>query len=1047
MSLTLLMNVKFGFILVIGRRNFCNFATIFNLSVTLYQMKHFISMSLLATAMMASVSAGLSAQTVSRAYGIQVYSESMTPDDHQKLVSFPVDNPQDVTVEEEFTDFGVMAATCYDGKYYILRTEDGMVPTKLLTYDLERRQISEVKTYGSNDLAGYLMVVDMTWDPSANRIYAVGFNLAEGQLVDDGVDAPFGLFTIDPTTGDAELVGYQETAMIVALASNEYELWGVDAEGNVWIVNKYRGWLDDIMYSTGIEAVGLQSMAYDFGSGHFYWPSYTSDGGNGKSELVWFGVNDWWEIETGEAGPVGDNIELIGFYVDDDPMNPKAPRGVEGLTVVPGAKGLGEAVLSWTNPTVTLNGTELSGDLSITIARDGEIMTDALTGTPGEEMSWTDTNVSSALYTYTVTVKADGVEGPAVYAEPVFVGTDIPGAPLDVKAARSGENYDITVTWNAPVAGAQGGWVDLSDVHYSVVRYPDNKLIVENTTALSVTDTGITALSGYSYGIKATCGDVTGPEAVSNVVVSGPAIEPPYEMTLDEADANLWTVYNEDGDDNKWVVYRDMWAGTTDPFFYFFPEDEIDPEQEKSDWIISPTFALKAGKKYVVSYDLRLYGHMFLTNSSFWIGEGATPADMTRQLAAYDRELINVEWVTHTIPFTVDKDGDYNFGFELMNLVPAHFYNFTLREVPDVDLEALGLNGPQVLAKGQPFEFKTEVKNLGFDTISTYSVLLKDAAGDTLASKTVDTPIAAGSVQSVTIEWTPEVAGRVALHAEVNVEGDADASNNLSSEISVIVTEGGAWKEVAEANYSSGREPLFVYHNYSACQSVYPADILNLEEGSEIQALNYYISDFLTKNAIDCDVEVWLANTDVDDFEFADIFMEDQMTKVYDGKVTMAPEDEQVTMVFDTPFVYTGKNLLVATRHQSDSRASVAFDCFYDKESPLYTLEYFSDDEPYDFSQMMYGARELPTMGLLVNDNSQGAVVMVAGKSGVAYDRATRVITVSREFSGCRVYSATGALVASFAPGSRMAISAGITGVCIVEVDTPQGSVVKKIAL
>lgn len=1011
-------------------------------------MKQFLKLAMLSTAAAAFATSGLYAQTVSRAYGIQVYSESMKTDDPQKLISFPVDNPQDITVEETFSDFSVMAATCHNDLYYMLQTDDGVVPTKLVTYDISRHTFSEVATFNFNyDLAASLMVVDMTYDPSSDLIYAVALNLAEGEFVDDNIDAPFGLFTIDPQSGYTELVAYQETAFIVALASNEYELWGVDSEGNVWIVNKYRGYLDDIMTSTGIAAVGLQSMAYDFGSGHFYWPSYTQRGEDGKSELLWFGVNDWWDIESGEVGPVGDNIELIGFYVDDDPINPKAPRVVENLVVAPADNGLGEAVLSWTNPVKALNGSDLNGDLTIIIKRNDEVIASELTGAPGEEMTWTDTNVKSALYTYTVTASIDGNEGAPVYAEPVFVGTDVPGAPTDVKAARKSDSFDITVSWSAPSAGAEGGWVDLTDVHYTVVRYPDNKVIVENTSELSLVDTDIVKQAGYYYGVKAVNGSEVGPEAVSNIVVSGPAIEPPYSMTLDQEDAGMWSVYNVDGDQNNWYVYRDLWGGTSDPFFYFFPEEDMDVDKETSDWIISPTFTLKAGKKYIVSYDLRLYGHMFLANTSLWMGESATPEGMTRELVSYDHELINVEWVTHTVPFTVDSDGDYNFGFELSNLVPAHFYKFNLREVADVELASTSLNGPQILTQNSVFDFKTNISNLGFNTIDNYTVCLKDSEGKILAEKLVETPIAAGETRTVTIEWTPEISGRVTLHAEVVVNGDADDTNNISPELTVMVSDGGSWANIAEANYSSGREPFFVYHNYSACQSIYPASLIGLKEGAELEAMNYFIADFLTTKPIDCDIEVWMANTDYLDFEFAPVFFEDEMTKVFDGTVTMSPTDEQVTMLFDTTFVYTGKNLLVATRHKSDNRASVAFDCYYDKYASFGTLEYYSDIEPFDFYQEMYGARELPSMSVLVRDETTGLSVASSDLSAVSYERGSRTLVVSGDFETCDVFSTTGSLIASFRPGTRMVLPEGLSGIGIVEVKTTTGTIVKKIIL
>ena len=991
-----------------------------------------------------SAQTGLQAQNQSRAYGIQVYSESMAEGDHQKLVSFPLEKPADVRVEKEFTDFNVMAATCNDGTYYMLLTDDGLVPSKFVTYDLTRKTVTEVKNYRIADLAAALMVTDMTYDPTSDVIYAMAANLAEGTLVGDDFDAPFGLYKIDITNGAAELVGYEETAMIIALASNDYELWGVDQEGNVWIVDKLRGRLDDIMYSTGIDAVGLQSMAYDFEGGHFYWPSYTAEGSEGKSNLLWFGVNDYWEIETGEVGTVGDNIELIGFYIDNNPVNNNAPQVVADLTVTPADGGKNEAVLAWTNPTTTIGGDALTGTLTLTVKRGDVTVKSDLTGTPGQAMTWTDTNVESALYTYSVAVSADGLEGPAEFAEPVFVGTDVPGAPAAVTAAK-GQGYDISVSWAAPTAGAQGGWADLSDLRYTVVRYPDGKMIADKTAELSVLDNTIATQAGYSYGVKAVSGALEGPEAVSNIVVTGPAIQPPYAMTLDEDDATLWTVYNKDGDDNAWYVFHEMWGGTTDPFFYFFPEDDLDPEKANDDWIVSPTFALKAGKKYVVTYDLRLYG-IFQANTSLWIGTEANPEGMTRELYANEWETINVEWLTHTIPFTVDADGDYSFGFELKNLVPAHFYKFTLKEVPDVDLTATTINGPSILTMGQPFEFRTNVGNLGFDTVGSYDVKLVDSENNTLATAAVTEPIIPGEVAEVAVEWTPKAAGRYTVHAVVSVEGDAVADNNAGSELTVVVVDGGTWADAVEANDITGMEPFMIRSNYSACQTAYPAAELKIAAGTEIQAIKYGMS-FMTTKAIDCNIEMWLANVDFEDFDYADQLDESKLTKVFDGSKTLSPEDKDLTLLFDTPFVYTGKGLVIATRHNSESIASVVFDCYYDRKSPIYSLVYYSDDEAFDFSQMMYlYEQSLPSISMLVSEGESSVAAPEASATPVAYDRANRTLAVAGDFTACRVYTASGVLVASFVPGDAMVLPETLSGIGIVEVSTASGNIVKKIA-
>lgn len=1007
-------------------------------------MKHYSRISLLSLALTLSGSVGMMAKPVSRAYGIQVYSESMAIEDSQKLVSFPLDNLQDVTVEEDFGDSMVLAGAAYDGIYYLLYTNDGYIPSKFVTYDMKRHKFNDVKIYNyTYDVAGSLMVFDMTYDPVSGRLYAMAADLGDGEIIGDQIEAPFGLYKIDPLTGDAELTEYQEVTTIVSLAAGNSELWGIDTDGKVWTINKNNGHLEDIIYSTDITPIGVQSMSYDFGNGKFYWASYTASAEfTGMSELVSLSANEDYIVEGDELGPIGDNIELIAFYIDDNPLDPKAPRGVKDLSVTPAENGKNEAVLSWTNPEKSIDGSDLKGTLTISIMRD-EVIAGEVTGYPGETMTWTDTPSESAMCAYIVTPYVDGLAGTPVYAEPVFVGADLPGAPTDVKAARNTDNNAITVTWAAPENGAHDGWFDTSDLHYNVIRYPDNKVIAESTTALQVVDSDIIVQAGYSYGVRATSGSEFGPEAVSNVIVCGPALMPPYVMTLTPEDENLWTVVNGDGDEYTWYVYHGLWGGTSDPFFRYYPEETIDPWAEADDWIISPSFILDNDKKYVVTYDLRLYGDWFLANTSLCIGKEPTPEAMTRELAYYDQELIMIEWVTHTVPVTVDESGNFNFGFKICNLVPAQLYKFTLREVNDIELEALSINGPQTLTLKQPFIYKTEVKNSGFSTVDNYTVTLKDSEGNQLAQQYVDTPIIPGEISTVEIEWTPETAGKFTVYTEVTAEGDANADNNISPEMTVEVTDEGSWIEVVAANYSTGREPFFTYYNYSASQSIYSADMINCEKDVELKALTYYIANFMTKNPIDCDIEIWLANTSEEVFT-DHMLSESEFTRVFEGEITMSPEDEQVTIIFDNTFTYAGNNLAILTRHKSADKASIVFGSYYDKESPFYTLEYFSDDEPFNFTQEMVLSQQLPALSLLVNNNS-GILVPTSQPASISYNRFNRALSINGDFENCKVYSANGILLAAFRPGSNMTIPASATGIGIVEVMTANGKITKKI--
>ncbi len=1005
-------------------------------------MKHFLKMSLAGAALLAGATAA-SAQVASRVYGIQIYSES-EPEGVQKLVSFSVDDPGYVTVEQDLSDYTIVAAAAHDGIYYMFHSDDGMVPSKYLTYDIAHKTITEVKDLDFNfDDTACLVILDMTYDMGDQSLYAVAADLRDAEVVDGVVNAPFGLYWINPEDGAAELVGLEEVTTITTLAAGQDELWGIDENGDFWLMDRWSGMPQDILWSTGIQPVGIQSMSYDMDNNCFYWASLTEDSkGKPVSNLISIELGEEWDTSMSELGKIGDNLELIGLYVDSNPVDPNAPREVTDLVAKAADGGAQEVTLSWINPAYNVKGDKLESELTLTVYRD-EAKVGEVAGKPGEAMTWTDHADINALCTYSVVASTGDLEGEPVYAAPVFVGTDVPGAPLDVKASREAEGYGIHVEWKAPEQGEHGGWFDASGLHYSVTRYPDNVVVAADIESLSFTDNDITTQQGYSYGIKVIAGEGFGPEAVSNIVVSGQPIVPPYHMTLTQEDERMWTVWNGDGDEYTWYVHRTGWGGTWDPMFRYYPENTVNPQEKADDWIISPSFELKAGTKYLVSYDIRLLGVLFPTNSSLWIGTQAAPDAMTEKLASYENDIVDMVWETRTIPVIVDKDGSYNFGYKVENLVPVQFMNFYIREVVDVDLMATTLTGPTTLAEGEEVEFMVGVENTGFEAVDQFTVSLQDAEGNVLAEQTYETEIKSGEATEVAISWAPQTAGNISIVAKVEVEGDAISENNLTTPLNVSVMKGGNWVDVAVGNSSTGFSPINCSLTYSAAQTIYNAESLTECEGKQIEAINYYLD--ICRKDVNVELEVWFGTTDMSGFEDNQPIAEADLTKVFSGTVTLAPGAERMTIMLDTPYQYAGGNLVVFTRAKVDQTALIAFKSRYNRNDPNYSLVESNNEAMFDFSQQMTISKDLPDMSLMISSTT-GVKEIPAGTNGsVAYDRVTREISIAGEYNLCRVYTASGVLVASFTNGDNLKVPVGVTGIGVIEVVGNEGSTVAKI--
>lgn len=987
----------------------------------------------------------------SRAYGVRVYSD--TEGDRQALVSFAVDDPMRISVEAEWPGYTVTAAACDGDTYYLFHTDDGMTVAKMLTYNMTTRRLSEARTFDfKNDLIGKLTILDMTYDAVTEQIYGVGFNIADAEIVDNKVNVPYGLYRIDPATGDAELVGLQEVSAVISIAAGATDMLGVDEIGRIWKINRYSGELETHLADTGIIPVSIQSMAYDFGNDKYYWASYTFGESEdiGISTMIEMSLTGMGALNFGEYLPVADSSELIGLYIDHNPLDRRSPAAASALSITPGAYGAPDAVISWTAPAATLDGDPLS-EVTACIYRN-----DARIGTvgglsAGSDGSFTDTGVESGMYVYSLSFEADGLEGPRTYADSVFVGMDTPGVPANISAVKSADSFDITVTWERPLAGAHGGWYDPEGIRYRVVRYPDVKVMAESTDLLTLTDTTITDLHGYYYTICTLKDGSYGPEASTLPVISGPAIEPPYMMDLSGADqANLWTVYDADGDGYAWYIYYTGWGGTWDPFFRYYPENIIHPDGVADDWLISPPFALEAGRPYVVQYDVRLLGALFPADTELTIGTSADPESMTGVLETNEREITDIEWVRHSVSFKVDRTGNYNFGYHVLNLMPVQMYQFAVKEIPSVDLSVTAPAGAATARVGVPNDYRVVVTNTGYEAVGNYTVELVDQSGVLLASAEADSILASQSSVTMTIAWTPSAAGEYVVSARVRAEGDGDSSNDTAGTLGVTVLGDGFEIDLTSGTGASGFVPVYTRSYSSISQNLYTAEQLDNGHSGTIQGISYYPFSFFGygQNEYTMDMEIWMANTDRSVFDDAAPLDQEEFTKVFDAPVTLTADTRTVDLILDSTFEYTGGNLCIQVRHRAETIASIAFRVYYNMDGPATAIAADNNEDKADFSGTVstypYQANILLR---LTGGSSVGSVDEDQAAPQIVYDRAARVIRITGDYDTCTLVSASGSELGTYSGSEVISLSDCQPGVVLVRVTSGRHTSICKVII
>ena len=236
-------------------------------------------------------------------------------------------------------------------------------------------------------------------------------------------------------------------------------------------------------------------------------------------------------------------IKNVSVSAGSSTAVPAAP----GLAVSAGAKGALSAVLTVSAPALTAGGDELENAVTLfTVSRDGEPRATIPTEAGKIEYTYEDNDVPAAgMHAYTVcAVNADGT-GEAAEAS-LFIGRDRPLAPAGLRAADNGDGT-VVLSWDTPSeAGANGGYVDVDRLVYSVVA-PDKTVttgITGTAAVASIATSGVQAEVTYKVGVKYS-DDAAADEAVaeSNVLIAGTPYTAPFAETFASAAAasQIWT--------------------------------------------------------------------------------------------------------------------------------------------------------------------------------------------------------------------------------------------------------------------------------------------------------------------------------------------------------------------------------------------------------------------------------------------------------------------------------------------------------------------------
>lgn len=275
---------------------------------------------------------------------------------------------------------------------------------------------------------------------------------------------------------------------------NSLEIIDADNDGATWSV--YRSTLGNDLYEFSLCKTTNYSSSDDwvilpplkFRAGKSYSVSFEMQGAPLPTERLFVAFGEGLDVSTYETvlevkvNAAGWHENIANIKVDKDgeyrvgfhdctergamlrnitvteDIATQAPGSVTNLTVDVAGGGDLAATISFTAPTTTFDGGELTSISKIEIWRGEELATTIDNPEPGEDITYVDYDAINGYNTYRV--MAYNEHGVGVTATcTAYIGEGVPLDPTDVKVI---DNLDgtATLTWTIPERGVDDAWID-----------------------------------------------------------------------------------------------------------------------------------------------------------------------------------------------------------------------------------------------------------------------------------------------------------------------------------------------------------------------------------------------------------------------------------------------------------------------------------------------------------------------------------------------------------------------------------------------------------
>lgn len=314
----------------------------------------------------------------------------------------------------------------------------------------------------------------------------------------------------------------------------------------------------------------------------------------------------------------GGNVTRVG--IDDiliEEIDINTPGTVSNFNATVNGR---EVNIGFTLPSSTLLGDRITNIESVKILRDGKVVKEFTSQTPGVTLTYTDTTNTAADYTYSVVCGNGGTYGdPAVLTVKVpLVDNTLPptikqeyGKDPSKTNGNFGFNYKahaiyvpgegVKIKYSYPLTEYYTSQIpegeDITSAR--ILRITDGKFIANEDTSGELLDNDIDVTKRRSWQYQLDLKRYTNTESVYSSIVSlnNPL---PFNPGISSGGLNEFTIIDEDGDNTSWsfmskVSDAHYHGGLTD---YYTCSKNVQGNANGRDWLITPGFNVEQGKTY-----------------------------------------------------------------------------------------------------------------------------------------------------------------------------------------------------------------------------------------------------------------------------------------------------------------------------------------------------------------------------------------------------------------------------------------------------------------